>query len=80
MRFPALLLTTLALTIPFKAKANSCHENCYIKKVSCNQSHGHTFNSCDKDLLACKTSCNSDKSQKAFKIDRIPYELAPHLL
>ena len=80
MRFPALLLATIALTSPLKASKSSCHENCYAKKVACNKNHGHTFNSCSDELFTCKANCRSETNHKAFNFDRIPYELAPHLL
>lgn len=52
---------------PLKAvDLSSCHQNCFKNKLICNQQYGHTVNSCDKHLMACKGSCNSGKPQNAY--------------
>ncbi len=66
MKHLILILILIPFASYFDANA-SCLESCFSKKAHCNHRHGHTHNSCDNDLFACRASCSSGKSQSDYQ-------------
>lgn len=80
MRYPKAALIIFTLIYPIQAMSSSCNESCYSAKLSCNETRGHTFNSCEKELFSCKNNCNSRENKSSYRTDSLPFELAPYLL
>ena len=65
MKFGALCLLLSFMYCGY-AEASSCHEKCFESKQNCHADKGHTLNSCDDHLHACKASCTTGKPHKTY--------------
>lgn len=77
MKYLNIATTLLVFILPLSVNsASTCHGSCFAAKKSCNEKSGHTLNSCDKDLSACKLSCTSGKKQDVYNNPLLPVEVS----
>lgn len=74
---PILSLLLSSLSVQAKEKS-ACDQECFKQKYQCNIEKSYTYNTCDDDLLSCRASCQSGKTQNSYSAATLPIEIAFH--
>lgn len=77
MKYFLPILSLFLSSLSAQAKETSaCDQECFNKKYQCNIDKSYTYNTCDEDLLSCRASCQSGKTQNSYSAATLPIEIA----
>jgi hypothetical protein len=79
MRSQALIFGLFFCVASSAHSLSTCHKACFESKKACNSEKSHTFNSCDHELMACKSSCVSGRPQESYHSSSIEVTFKPIL-